>query len=270
MISINYTGQFGNSMFQYAFARLHAHFNKINLNTHGPLELPATPTDVYDEPVKKGTIAITDDAYYRHRQQHGSCIIQLDPEYDYIFNGYFQDADIFNSHIDIIHSFFNLQYPQPSNDNILVLIRLGDFIHSGHNSEIIHYNWYKNILDNLPGKKAFSVTSNGLSRSPSTKEQEQKYIKNIVQDGDTFLTSDQNPANEFLEVMQYKTVISSNSTWAWWACFLSQCDNIYTFKNFGWFTPGNPKCHGIHINNLSNIRNIARVYNGDFIDITQL
>jgi hypothetical protein len=270
MINIQYTGQFGNCMFQYAFARLHAEINHINLVTHGPLELPATKLTQYTEPSKKGVVSITDEMYHKHRLQNGSSVIFLDPEYDYTFNGYFQDADIFNKHIDLVRSFFDIQYPTPSINKALVLIRLGDFIHSGYNSEIIHFNWYKNILNNLNREKIFSVTSNGLSRSPSSKEQEEKYLKEFVQEKDTFLASDKDLAKEFLEVMEYQTIICSNSTWAWWACFLSKCENIYTFKKFGCFTPINFKSHGIHINNLSNIRNVSQVTDDDFIDITQL
>lgn len=270
MISIHYTGQFGNCMFQYVFARLHAEINKINLATPGPLELPATRLTQYTEPLKKGIKTITDEIYYKHRLLNGSLVMQLDPEFDYTFNGYFQDADIFNNYVDLTRSFFDIQYPVPSINKALVLVRLGDFIHSGHNSEIVHFDWYKNILDKLSSEKVFSVTSNGLSRSPSTKEQEDKYLKDVVKANDTFLSSDKDPVKEFLEVMEYQTIICSNSTWAWWACFLSNCKNIYTFKKFGCFTPINSKSHGIHINNLSNIRNISQTTDGDFIDITQL
>lgn len=270
MISIQYTGQFGNCMFQYAFARLHAQVNSVNLTTHGPLELQTTPVQNYSEPTKKETITITDEIYYKHRQQNGSHVIKLDPEFNYIFSGYFQDADIYNNHIEEVRSFFNIPYTNPTIDKTLVLIRLGDFIHSGYNSEIIHYDWYKNVLKIIPGERVFSITSNGLYRSPSTKEQEERYLKNIIQETDTILASDQDPAKEFLEVMQYKRIICSNSTWAWWACFLSMSKNIYTFNKFGWFMPLNSKCHGLHINNLSNIRNISQSFDGDFIDITQI
>lgn len=270
MINIQYTGQFGNCMFQYVFARLHAQINNINLATHGPLELQVTPTQNYSEPHKKGTITITDETYYKHRVKNGSCIIKLDPEFDYIFNGYFQDADIYNNYIEEIRLFFDIQYTKPTIDKTLVLIRLGDFIHSGYNSEIIHYDWYKNVLNKIPGEKVFSITSNGLNRSPSTKEQEEKYLKNIIYENDTLLTSDRDSAKEFLEVMQYERVVCSNSTWAWWACFLSMSEIIYTFNKFGWFTPLNSKCHGLHINNLPNIRNKSQSFDGDFIDITQI
>ena len=270
MINIQYTGQFGNCMFQYAFARLHAEYNQINLATHGPLELQTTPLKQHPEPSKKGHQVITDEIYYNFRINNGSKIMNLDPEYDYTFNGYFQDADLYNLYVKQIKSFFDIEYIQPHIDSPLVLIRLGDFIHSGYNSEIIHYNWYKTILNSLPGVKTFSITSNGLSRSPSSKEKEEKYLQHLIQKEDIILSSDQDPAKEFLEVMQYKTIISSNSTWSWWACFLSNAETIYTFKKFGWFTPGKSKCHGLHINNLFNIKNISKVLDNDFIDITNL
>lgn len=270
MITIQYTGQFGNCMFQYAFARLHANHNRMNLVTHGPIELETAPQTIFNEPPKKGSIRVTDETYHRHRLLDSSNIMQLDPEYDYIFDGYFQDAEIYNNNAQTIRGFFKLDYPEPNKDECLVLVRLGDFIHSGPNSEIIHYEWYKNILSKIYKQKVFSITSNGLSRSPSTKEQEEKYLKEIIHDNDRILTSDANMLKEFLEVMEYKTIVCSNSTWAWWACFLSKATNIYTFSKFGSFGVEEIKSHGIHINNLANIRNISQIIDGDFINTTLL
>ena len=271
MIRIEYIGQFGNCMFQYAFARLHSVVNRINLATHGPVELAASSCQQFVEPLeKKGTIVITDELYYKHRMANGSCPMLLDASYDYVVSGYFQDADLYNAHVENIRSFFAIQYPSPSIDKTLVLIRLGDFVHSGYNSEIIHYDWYKTVLGESSNDRVFSITSNGLGRSPSSKEKEQKYLQHILRNGDVILSSDKDLFGEFIEVMNYKTIVCSNSTWAWWACFLSSCKNIYTFSKFGWFTPKTPKPHGIHINNLSKIRNVSLQFAGDFIDITQL
>ena len=75
---------------------------------------------------------------------------------------------------------------------------------------------------------------------------------------------------EFTEAMKYKEIICSNSTWGWWVSFLSSATKIYTFAKFGSFGVSEIKSHGIHINNLFNIRNISRVIDGEFIDMTQL
>ena len=70
---------------------------------------------------------------------------------------------------------------------------------------------------------------------------------------------------------KYKTLILSNSTWAWWVGFLSNCSDMYTFEKTGWINPGKAlRCHGIHVKNLWNIRNISKPIDGVFIDISKL
>lgn len=271
MVTINYIGQFGNCMFQYVFARLVAEYNQQNLYTHGPLEIQCTPLQVFEEqPNKKGTITISDIDYYNHRTANGSTIPILDCNYDYVISGYFQDAELYNLYVDKIRSFFNLPYIEPIIDEPLVMVRLGDFIHSGTNSEIIHYNWYKNVFKFLNKPKIFTITSNGINRSPSTKEQEILYINNLIDKNDTILQPKESMIAEFLDVMNYKIVVCSNSTWGWWATFLSKSTEVYTFKKFGYFGTDQIRSHGVHINNLANIRNISSIIDGDFIDITLL
>jgi hypothetical protein len=257
-------------MFQYVFARLHAMHNEINIITHGPIELQTSPVEQYNEPAKRGTITITDEIYYNHRLINGSSIIRLDPNYDYIFSGYFQDAELYNLYCNEIRNFFVLDYPEPVEDTPLVLIRLGDFIHSGVNSEIIHYQWYADIFNVLNKPKRFSISNNGLHRSPSCKDKEEKYLSHLLTKDDTILSSGVDPIAEFLDVMTHKIIVCSNSTWAWWAAFLSRAEKIYTFEDFGSFGTQTIKSHGIHVNKLCNIRDVSITSKGNFINILEL
>lgn len=273
MIYINYTGQFGNCMFQYVFARLLAKHNKINLATHGPLELECTtPTHYKESEPRKGTITITDEYYHQYRLANGSKLVDLDPDYDYVINGYFQDAELYNKYVDTIRKFFLIDYIEPENlvDKTLVMVRLGDFNHSGHNSEIIHYNWYKGIFKSIQNQKVFTITSNGRERAQTTEKQEEVYRNKIINPVDEILPHRNSMYEEFTEAMKYKEIICSNSTWGWWASFLSSATKIYTFAKFGSFGINEIKSHGIHVNNLFNIRNVSRVIDGEFIDMKQL
>ena len=273
MIYINYSGQFGNCMFQYVFARLIAEHNKLNLITHGPLELECTTPMLYKESeLKKGTITITDEYYHQYRLTNGSKLFDLDPDYDYVISGYFQDAELYNKHVDIIRKFFLIDYIEPENliDKTLVMVRLGDFNHSGYNSEIIHYNWYKDVFKNIQNQKVFTLTNNGRERAQTTEEQEKIYRSKIITMEDEILPRHENMYKEFIETMKYKQIVCSNSTWGWWASFLSSATKIYTFAKFGSFGVQELKSHGIHINKLFNIRNVSQVIDGEFIDMKQL
>ena len=272
MIYINYTGQFGNCMFQYAFARLLAEQNKLNLGASFG-DYQCAPLQQYNEPLpRKGTKVIDDTVYYNFRLEHGSNIMDLDPDYDYVISGYFQDAELYNKHVDIIRKFFLIDYIEPENliDKTLVMVRLGDFNHSGYNSEIIHYNWYKDVFKNIQNQKVFTLTNNGRERAQTTEEQEKIYRSKIITMEDEILPRHENMYKEFIETMKYKQIVCSNSTWGWWASFLSPATKIYTFAKFGSFGVQELKSHGIHINKLFNIRNVSQVIDGEFIDMKQL
>ena len=269
MITINYIGEFGNKMFQYAFARLLAEANNMNLETTLP-KLPCTDVKRYNEPVnKKGTVVISDEVYRANNPD--SKLLQLNPNYDYVISGYFQDADLFNKHTKQVKGFYNIKYPEILLDKTLVTVRLGDFVWDGHNSEIIHYDYYNQALSNIKREVDISVGGNRFETSKlATEEQEKKYLSYFVKDSHNRIPPKADFLEEFTSNFNYKTMVLSNSTWAWWSGFLSNSSDIYTFAKTGWFTPTNHKCHGIHIKNLHNIRNISKPIDGDFIDITKL
>jgi len=271
MITINYIGQFGNRMFQYSYARLLAEYNKINLLTELGCDniVKTTPHKQFDEPAKKGTKMLTDTGYDNFRQKNGSIIVDLDPSYDYIIDGYFQDAELFNKYEEQVRSFFIIPKINKNYDDTLVLFRLGDFIHNAWNSEIIHYNWYNEAISQMPGKKIFVTSSNKSENGPSTKEQEMTYFSKISSFNGELIEA-KGTKEDFEYIYSFDNIISSNSTWSWWACFLSRSTNIITMEQFGSFGTNILKSHGVHINKLYNIRNISKVIPGEFIDITLL
>ena len=278
MITINYLGEFGNNMFQYSFGRLLAEANKINLDTVLP-KLPCTQVKRFNEPNnKKGTVTIGDEIFRENNPD--SKLLKLNPDYDYVLNGFFQDADLYNKYVSQIKGFFDINYPDPSLDKTLATIRLGDYHGQGPNSEIIHYDFYKTILDKIEGEVDVSVGGRARRYSGpgpdhfngniTSADQEEKYLSYFVKDTYNMIPPEGDFLSEFTSTFKYRTLILSNSTWAWWVGFLSNCSDMYTFEKTGRFSPGIPKCHGIHVKNLWNIRNISKPVDGDFIDISKL
>jgi hypothetical protein len=277
MININYTVNFGNCLFQYAFARLHAELNGLNLNTEFKFKniLNTTPHKKFDTPNITNHTDVSDQAYYIYRSQHGSNVIPLSQQTSYNFTGFFQDADIFNKNRDVVKSFFEIPKFEINKTDTLVTFRLGDFIHTGSDSEIIHYEWYNEVLKNMPGKKILQICDYRYmpeyTDQFSNKEQEKRYIEKIAENHDCEVHyMNPNTQEDFYNYFRYNNIVCSNSTFAWWGCFLSEANNIITFTKTGLKGTVNPAPHGIHVNNLYNVKNISVSVDGDFFDITKL
>ena len=276
MINIHYNGGgFGNQMFQYCFARLLAEKNNIYLNAKfnydHVLETTKPLHQIHSESPNKPHRVIGDDVYYRWRSRHGSQIPNLDPDWDYTVSGYFQDAELFNNNESLVRSFFALPVIPKNTTDTLVTLRLGDFLHDGYNSEIIHYQWYQEAMAEMPGKKDILACIFRAREVKSTPEQEEKYIGKLVKEDIGTITKTGSDLIADLKMrFSYDNIICSNSAFSWWGCFLGGAKNITTFYDFGHFGPTMHKCHGIHINQLRNIRNVSHAKKGSFLDISGL
>ena len=259
-------------MFQYCFARMLAKANNMPLNTVFDYQhvVETTPLHGYDSAPITENILIDDNAYEAHRAQHGSTIPRLDKNKHYIVSGFFQDAIFCNNNYESIKEFFKLPSVPVNTDDTLVTIRLGDFIHSAHNSEIIHYSWYKEAISLMPGKKTFLVCSFRNRELPSTVEHEKKYLSHLTTEDDAVIWNNDDLKADFNERLSYENIICSNSTFSWWGAFLGHAKKVITFADFGSFGPNMYKSHGLHINQLNNIKNISYPLKGEFLDITTI
>ena len=282
MITINYETNFGNCMFQYAFARLHAEVNGFNLQSDFKYRNILDTTDHKpgeNERNAGNTATIHDIVYDSFRRDHGSNYMRLSPDMSYYINGYFQDADLFNNNRDLVRSFFKIpEVSEVNTEDTFVTIRLGDFVKTGQDSEIIDYNWYISVLKQMPGKKFIQVcdykgTNPDYTAQFINTDHEKKYIDRIVNaiDGCEVSYMDPDTSKDFKKYFQYKNIVCSNSTFAWWGCFLSDsATNIISFNKFGFKGLTEIVSHGPHVNNLRNIKNIAHIVDGGFCDVAKL
>lgn len=270
-VQINYKGNFGNNMYQYCFARLLAEYNELNLITEFPHQnILKTATHVLFNNVSNGnTTTIDDNFYHQHRTSNGSSIPKLDKNKNYIISGYFQDADLFNNNESKVKSFFVLPKNEINIKDTLVSVRMGDFIHGGYNSEIIHYEWYNSVLTDMPGMKNFLISNHSSSGNNKVSDVfKSKFLSKIKTE---FNEIDSKGIKSDFELhLSYKNIVCSNSTFSWWGSFLGDSENIRTISNFGSFGTEDVKSHGVHINNLWDIKNKSIKSDNKFIDITKI
>ena len=115
----------------------------------------------------------------------------------------------------------------PTNNDIVIHVRLGDFKHNGgSSSEIIHPVSYWNILDTLSFERLIIVV-----KAPEDAF-EHKYLDlfkkrypNVVIRSSTKLVED------FVFLMKSKRIIVSNSTFCWCAAFLGDSEENYVIRN---------------------------------------
>ena len=142
--------------------------------------------------------------------------------------GYYQDVRHYNEHRDIVTNEI-LDLPtlevRPKNE-VVVHLRLDGFNHAGHNSHIIHPRWYERILDSLTFDKLYIVMDTKSGRVwRRQNNSKNNYIKYFERFAPTVVSEDARSDFEFIR--SFDTIISSNSTFCFWAAFLSEASEIY-------------------------------------------
>ena len=224
-IEIEYDGRVGNNIFQYVFARLLAVKNGLFLKTEFPHQEILRTTkheegDIFESPVMN----IENGGLYNSRQVR----ISKDNLYQilnkpldkarYLIVGNFEDSSLYNYNEELIKSFFHLDKIEKNTEDIVVNIRLGgDFSYLGL---ILRPKWYLNILEKETFKKLYIVGS----------RPDEQYLKFFKKYNPIIVETD--PVNDFHFIRKFDKIICSNSTYCWWAAFLSEASRIYISNKF--------------------------------------
>ena len=148
-VEIKYIGNCGNHAFQYFTCLIYCIKNNLKLDTRPSNNLlNIFQINVTDYPIndKLANRTITRDDYDKNNE------ISYYGKYNYIFHDYFQNTEYINNNymyllknIKLVPCKCNLDYSISDND-ILCILRLGDFKHSGYNSEVVHPNYFIHIF----------------------------------------------------------------------------------------------------------------------------
>ena len=242
MITYSAGGRLGNQLFQYVSARLVAEKNNLQLMTEYKWNDTITVTKPKDgEAYRDGPITIVEN-------ENTPDILEMKyGKHHYHFQGYWQRAEYYLPNREKILGYFNEKATKDTDKtNIIMHIRLDDYKRFGKGGTVLDPKYYADCLDRENYKTLFIV-----SDSPDDKYLESfaKYKPTIVSGTEKF---------NFWFLASFDRIICGNSTFSWWAAFLSNATKIYTPDC--WIRNSNDLRHS-----LQNIQNNIQIKAG-FID----
>lgn len=221
MLSIDYFGRTGNQIFQMCFARLLAKKNGLGIITQPPqFFYPIKSAEPGKLNMNVEEVVFSDEVRQDHTrdwfsEDHTKSNIRL--------HGYFQSAEYYNDDRDEIKGYFELPKIERNYDDIVVHLRLTDYFWSRVRS-VISPRWYFDILDKEKFRKLYVVAED----HPTSK----KYLSYFKSKYRNFEFVSGSAASDFDFIRNFDRIVCSNSTYAWWAAFLSDASKIWTFKKW--------------------------------------
>ncbi len=223
-VTCDYHGRTGNNIFQYVFARLIAERNGLAMSTDWKQQdfiatTPHKPGTTHEAPVVE-----IKDLYW---SQHDVDWMSMNFRNTQVkCSGFFQSPMYYDSNINLVKSFFKLpEMEKRPPGEIVMHVRLDDYADPGLKS-VINPNWYGKILYSMQ----FHNKKNKLYIVTDPKSKNDSYIKSFLSYQPTIISG--TAAEDFHFIRQFDTIICSNSSFAWWAAWLSDATKIYTFAKW--------------------------------------
>lgn len=223
-------GRIGNHLFQYVFARLLAEKNDFRLVTPwGYPQLLQATEQKNGRVFKKPVIHISDnpkeEGYFKNYTLNRIFDTPL-KKGKYILSGYFEDSRLYDKNEALIKSFFVLDPFEKNTEDIVINLRLGTDFHNM--KAIIHPQWYLDILNKEKFNKLYIVGS----------RPDEPYLAHFEKYDPIIVPTD--PMKDFHFIRKFDKIVCANSTYSWWAAFLSEADTIYIPDK--WLSPFLTSC----------------------------
>lgn len=238
MLRVHYIGRMGNNLFQYGLGRIihektgfrldTANQNKDLLETFGiPLEYGSTRFDNQDYflncpdyiegIVKPDPILINEHPF----ESVDEIISAADNRRGLILHGFFQRWHYYIDWKEKLKQWFFLPpwHDTPDSGDWIFHIRHEDYLAS--NSQI-PFSYYEKIIDEYSSRiDRLYFIGKGLSQETIRHFQE-KYpqFRTCYVDGGSAI-------NDFRIMKSFSNIICSNSSYAWWAAFLSDAERVF-------------------------------------------
>ena len=215
MIKVQYGGRLGNNMFQYCFGRILA--EKLGY------ELIASPIMGFDETNQKvnGKRVEGYPPKLGFHEVDIDNLLSLDPPQPIFLDGFYQRYEYYKGHKEKIKKWLQIDnYDVGQSDkDIIIHMRLGDNVTTldPENPFIMPFAYYEKALQNTTYDRLF------ICSDPETIDS--KYIKQFEKYNPIILKGV--TLTDFRSLKSFKKIIISQSTFSWWAAFLSDADEVF-------------------------------------------
>lgn len=241
-VSVHLEGQLGNQLFQIATAYAYALDHNLTLTIPDLLH-----KNQYNIPYNAQRLFLSKINSYE--MPYNPSLQWTEPSFNYIkipasknveLRGYFQSEKYFKHRRNEILELFasppglNEQilskYPFLSSDELTVGIQIRDYRHERPNGDYhptLGRVYYKNAIAQFPENTIFLVSSNNLTHAKTCTEGLSDNI--IYLCGEDYI-------EEFYTLVLCKSFITSNSSFGWWASWLSTAMNKKVIVPSFWFS----------------------------------
>ena len=231
MITVDYFGRSGNQLFQYVFARIMQIIHGGDIYTPQPkIFLPlrsVNPIPIID---RGDTLNVVDFNACEVIEKIPNGVTHLH------LHGYFQKSWFYNPYREQIKNMFVLPSVEKNCDDIVIHLRLADYFWIKVNS-IICPDWYAEIVRGEKYKKCYVVVED----HPTNK----RYLNFITGTiPRTEVVTGGSAIADFEFIRKFDRIVCSNSTFCWWAAFLSEASKVWTFTPW-MYRNGGPDLSGM-------------------------
>jgi hypothetical protein len=212
-------GQSGNRLFPQILCSLTARIHKLRCKEFENELVDFHHVEI--QPTETEISLITSNPLHDLKEENVNVVMK---------RSYYQNYLLFWKYRDYIKTnIVKLPKVSINKKDIVLHLRLDGFNHKGHDSHCISPLWYVNILENEVFENLYIVmaTKKGQGRVRlSQTAQKQKYLEQFKKFNYTIISED--CRHDFNYIRSFDKIICSNSTFCWWASFLSDASKIYT------------------------------------------
>ena len=210
MVEVIYDGNLGNNLFQYCFGRIIAEKLGYRLSAKPIKDFPGTLDNVEGKDYK-GKEIIT----LKGQLVDLSFLDTNNLECHILVTGYFQRYEYFEKHSDSIKEWLRTEHyinDEIRNDDVVIGIRRGrDYIPMYG----LPISYYEDALSSIQYNRVFICTNE--PDDPFIKFFQKKYAAIVRPPG---------ALDNFVFIKKFNKIIISNSTFLWWAAYLSDAKEI--------------------------------------------